>query len=38
MIDRRPELVGFTHEWEPGGSAEVLWRERLGGTAGWPET
>jgi tRNA A-37 threonylcarbamoyl transferase component Bud32 len=38
MIDRCAELVDFTHEWEPGGSAEVLWRERLSVTAAWPET
>jgi tRNA A-37 threonylcarbamoyl transferase component Bud32 len=37
MISRCAELVEFTHEWEPGGSGEVLWRERLALTAAWPE-
>ncbi|GAA5126775.1 phosphotransferase [Pseudonocardia adelaidensis] len=35
MVDRCAELIEFTHEWEPGGPAEVLWRERLRVTAGW---
>jgi aminoglycoside phosphotransferase (APT) family kinase protein len=38
MVDRCAELVDFTHEWEPAGPAEALWRERLRVTAAWPET
>jgi hypothetical protein len=37
MVERCAQLVGFTHEWEPDGPAEALWRERLRGTCAWPE-
>ena len=35
MIRRCVELIDFTHEWDPDGAAEALWRERLDATSGW---
>jgi tRNA A-37 threonylcarbamoyl transferase component Bud32 len=35
MVERCAQLVGFTHEWEPDGPAEALWRYRLRVTAAW---
>jgi tRNA A-37 threonylcarbamoyl transferase component Bud32 len=37
MVGRCAELIEFTHEWEPDGPGEALWRERLGATAAWRE-
>jgi aminoglycoside phosphotransferase (APT) family kinase protein len=38
MVERCAQLIEFTHEWEPDGPAEELWRERLRVTAAWRES
>jgi hypothetical protein len=38
MVERCAQLIEFTHEWEPDGPAEALWRERLRVTAAWRES
>jgi tRNA A-37 threonylcarbamoyl transferase component Bud32 len=35
MVGRCEELIAFSHEWDPDGPAEVLWRERLEVTSAW---
>jgi tRNA A-37 threonylcarbamoyl transferase component Bud32 len=37
MLARCRELVSFTHRWDPGGSGERVWRQRLAATAAWRE-
>jgi hypothetical protein len=37
MLARCHELAGFAHRWDPNGSGERLWRQRITTTAHWRE-